>query len=699
MCEPNSATGDRLQGGDSAALRDLRSLCREKRSRTHHLVARCYDAGLLTDKGQRQYQIELKRLGALRKNGGPDAVREAIDRHDELQEHYSRRLRQGGLDVPGDDPTEVLSDDGGEPDTSESDTDDDGSSEASVDSEHPETASHGGQVDVQAHIRTHRTDELSPEQTETVSRRRMLIHFMQRGDSAREAVERLGIDRSPRWARRLNKRYEEEGIEGLYDKRWRNRGDRKVLSADVRLAIMRFRKRNRIATVDKIHELVAGYCDGHGRPVPSYESVRKYLEGLPEATRIILEEGVEQYDEDARPTVLLDRASYGNEAWELDQTPLPIWMRTYEDGEWVPTRPYLTAAVDVFSTSVAGYVLTADHPNVDTVLRLMRRAIQPKDVPNWTNQGMPEVVVTDHGGEFMANSVTTALNLLGIRHEPAPPDYPQGKPHVERYFGTVDTSFTRGGLPGHVAEVGKSKGAARKRIGELATLEMIEEAYAGWLVEEHNGKKRSGDRRTRRQRWEETVRVRMPADDELNTLLRKTNKPRTVRRTGVQLTIEGTEHRYWAPFLIPSYRQKVHLRYTPDDPRQVLVYSAATGRFLGEAYDLRHPESRYSGQDLKEARREFRRGKKKWIDNLEKHIEEEEERRRARMAWEAAHENDGAPGASTNSSTEDTEADPGVETLNAADREEEVASAEPEPGYAVLQDGIEALKKADQGEL
>jgi hypothetical protein len=110
-----------------------------------------------------------------------------------------------------------------------------------------------------------------------------------------------------------------------------------------------------------------------------------------------------------------------------------------------------------------------------------------------------------------------------------------------------------------------------------------------------------------------TVRLRMPeSEDALNLMLLKSDKERTVRNTGLTFRFGDSgaedERIYWAPELTFHIGEKVRLRYNPEDRASILVYSAATDRYICEAWLMGDEDSRYTIADVQKARSEFRRG-------------------------------------------------------------------------------------------
>jgi hypothetical protein len=70
----------------------------------------------------------------------------------------------------------------------------------------------------------------------------------------------------------------------------------------------------------------------------------------------------------------------------------------------------------------------------------------------------------------------------------------------------------------------------------------------------------------------------------------------------------------------------VRLAYNPEDMESVLVYCAATGERICEAFDMRGDDSRYTIEDIRTTRSQFRRGIVERIKDYHDEIKAEDRR-------------------------------------------------------------------------
>ncbi len=142
-----------------------------------------------------------------------------------------------------------------------------------------------------------------------------------------------------------------------------------------------------------------------------------------------------------------------NQLWEIDASPADVLLT---DG-----RYSIYAVVDIFTRRMM--VTVTKTPKTDAVLGLMRVAIQA-----W---GVPEILRTDNGSDFVSHRFKNALAHLAIHHDITDPFSPEQKGTVERHIGTLQRGLMPllPGFVGHNVTDRKKIEARRgfaKRLGE-----------------------------------------------------------------------------------------------------------------------------------------------------------------------------------------------------------------------------------------
>lgn len=458
------------------------------------------------------------------------------------------------------------------------------------------------------HIKTIRLDELSDEQLRIYAENCWLVNLMDNDVPTKEAIKRLGISRTERTARNLFKRYKEGGLPALLDRRWGREFEAKVFTFEVQKITLAWYFAREAAGPRAIWKKVCEECRERKIAEPCESSVKKYLARLDESLKLARngKVGIREWDKQARPVTRYENTTYANELWQGDHSPLKIWVRVKVNGEWKPFRVYITLLLDSHSRAVMAYVVSTKYPDSWVIALTVRRAILPKEGSNLC--GIPTRFESDRGSDFISYAIAATLAGLRCKPEPDPPRHPDSKGKVEIMFRTIDSGCLRI-LPGHMAAVGVTEEAALKRVHEFYTLRQLDKEIARWIDEDYHRREHSETRREPLKFWGSTKRLRLPdSEDDLNLLILKYDKECTVLNTGIKFKLAGVKHRFWSPELAYHWKRKVSLRYNPEDMDSVLIYCAATGEFLCEAFDMLAENPRYTIVDIKSTRSQVRRG-------------------------------------------------------------------------------------------
>lgn len=502
-----------------------------------------------------------------------------------------------------------------------------------------------------------RADELSEKELEEFAKRYQLVCLVRAGRSPREALKHMGIEGSDSWVRKLCKRYELGGAEGLLDQRSRNGSKRRLFTKEVEELTLALWYARPAAGPQAIHRELKKVCAERGIPCPEYDVIKKFLKGRPLHDQWVRAGKIGVWDKQARPVVRFNITSYANERWQVDHTRLDIWVRVKDGDSWRPAEAYLSVAMDAHSRSIAGIWLSTRYPDAWTVALLLRQSILPKSNPDWKNRGIPNFYQSDRGKDFMANAILVALSYLGVSRDPDPPHYPNRKGKIERWFLTLDRGCLRM-LPGHMAAIGKTKGAAEKRVAELLELPDLRKEIVSYIVEGYHQRTHSETGRKPAQMWEETVLLCLPeSEDALNALLLKGDTTRKVEGHGITLTISGIRGDYWAPSLVDHVGQSVQVRYNPDDRHSVLAYSADKEEFICEASLMGQPNSLYTFEDVSRVRKQYRQGlltrMSEYVKKAEEFDRPRKEAERRKKARRVAQEQSAKPNNSAGSKRPD----------------------------------------------
>lgn len=490
-----------------------------------------------------------------------------------------------------------------------------------------------------------RIEKLSEKQIVSLAQNHAFISAVKNGTSIKNALKLTarqfpGFKRSVRWAQKMYADYEKRGVDALLDGRFSNENQNKKLTPSVEKIILSWWYARPAAGAKEIWRKVVAECKEKNISPPVYITVYKFIEKQSESNKLTRSGKIKIWDKQARPVVRFNLTNYSNQRWQIDHTRLDIWIRVWVKDHWEVRQVWLTIALDAHSRSVAGFVLSYKTPDAWTTAILLRRAILPKENKKWINRGIMYVLQPDRGADFMSHAVQSSIARLGSIFDPDPPYYPNRKGKVERFFLTLDLHLRI--LAGHHKAIGNSETSAKKNLAVLLTRDQLQREIEHWIVEEYHQRENSETKRKPCELWEETVQLRMPEDiGILDSLLLKSDKVRKVGNTGVRFhtTGKGDDRggRYWSPELVPYWNEEVVVRYNPEDLQSILIYVAATGEYICEAW-LMEKDSRYTIVDVKEVRNQTRRG----LLERQKHYAEEiyeKDRRMARNeSWKHARE-------------------------------------------------------------
>lgn len=454
-----------------------------------------------------------------------------------------------------------------------------------------------------------RLDVLKDSNVEIYAENVRLVMRIEDGLSVSEAIKDIGVKRPRRTVQDLVTRYRKSGNAGLKDGRWNAVKPKRVMTDEVTDITLSWFYERSAAGYRAVAELTAETCRERGLPIPSQSSVKKYLRALPKSVQLARKgnKGLEKWQQQGASVVEQKKTTFSNELWQGDHTPPKIWVRQKIKGSWEPVKVYLSAFVDDYSRAVPGFIVSTKYYDAWTISILSRFSISRKENPGWLVSGLPVQIESDQGADWIGENVQTNWQSLGINAVIDPPRYPNLKGKVERWFRFLDSNCLRK-LPGHYDAIGGTEGAAWKHVYELLTLEQLREEITKWIVNVYHRKVHGETGRKPIELWEETVHYRpVENEDDLNILLLKYDKERTVLNCGVRMSLFGERHRYWAPQFDGLWHRKVRVRYNPEDTESVLLYCAATGEFLCEAWDMRAENPKYTYEDVKKARWEEKR--------------------------------------------------------------------------------------------
>jgi putative transposase len=187
----------------------------------------------------------------------------------------------------------------------------------------------------------------------------------------------------------------------------------------------------------------AGQIEQHDAKV-SYATVFRRTRDVDVYHRIASREGEARARMVCRTAIAGGAAAYPLQRVEVDHTQLD-WVVICDRTGLPLGRPTLTVAIDAFSGYVVGFYLSFYGPGVTSVSGVLQSSIKCKDdlTANlklehaWLSHGLADEWVLDNGLEFHSNAFKAMCWELGIDMTYCRVRTPWLKPHVERFFGSL----------------------------------------------------------------------------------------------------------------------------------------------------------------------------------------------------------------------------------------------------------------------
>jgi putative transposase len=252
------------------------------------------------------------------------------------------------------------------------------------------------------------------------------------------------------------------------------------------------RKINISSAHRRVKRKVRQYNLTHGTkyPYPKYESVRIRVKKKTPFEVLVAKKGERVAKREFRRMGKKITTSAVLERVEIDHTMVDIFA-VHPVHRVTLGRPWLTQLVDCYSKAVIGFYLGFEPPSYVSVSLALKNAIQRKDdllssyesIENeWLCYGIPDLLVTDNGKEFLSKAFDKACESLLINVHQNRVEVPDNKPDVERKYGTINTSLLDD-LPGKAFSQYLQR-EGYDSVGEATlTLDEIKEIYLIWLVD------------------------------------------------------------------------------------------------------------------------------------------------------------------------------------------------------------------------
>jgi putative transposase len=143
----------------------------------------------------------------------------------------------------------------------------------------------------------------------------------------------------------------------------------------------------------------------------------------------------------------------------------------------IPYRPWLLAFMCGKTRCVTGWEISALPPSAEKLTRALRMALTESTESEF--RGAPAILLVDNGKEFRNGTHKTIASILNFEIEFPPPETPNAKAPMERFFRTLNYFIHR--LAGSVGSNPFDKGDYDAEGNAVYTLAQVQEIFQDFL--------------------------------------------------------------------------------------------------------------------------------------------------------------------------------------------------------------------------
>lgn len=356
-------------------------------------------------------------------------------------------------------------------------------------------------------------------------------------------------------------------------------------------------------TVEMLYSKLEEVAEERGWEYPSYQTVSRYInylmeEGRAKNAHFLAAKGSREYKNKVMVKGSRDTKSLPVMGLvQGDEHTFDCWVAyTHPNGKVTAIKPRLVAWIDTRSRTILGDVMCRD-ANSQILKQSMLKMIYS------TPGGVPQWLLIDNGKDYTAETMTGRkrserkdelsfdsetkgfYKSIGIQDDMRSIPYqPWSKAQIERFFGTVCSTFTKwmysytGTLTGSKT-AGKIKKDIPKMLerGELLTIEEFYEIWTKWKNEVYHMKDHSGLKK-QKEKYTKPIELFMNAEEKYykpappksyaSILMMKAER---VHVYNIGIRKFGYEYR--AQELVDYIGEKVDIKWDAEDVTRLYVYT------------------------------------------------------------------------------------------------------------------------------
>lgn len=342
--------------------------------------------------------------------------------------------------------------------------------------------------------------------------------------------------------------------------------------------------------------------------IPGISAFRRRVKEIPLLVLIKYREGEDAF-RNATPCMERDKTDIrSNDIWYSDHHHIDVFTRSPE-GPGKICRLWLTVFFDARSNKVISYICREADPNATVIKQCLKKGIE--------TCGVPRELYFDNGKDYRSKFFNrdfpmSIYNQLGIGQIYATPYLGRAKT-VERFFKTFEERFGKM-FPTYTGKDAKNRPEQMRISNEkIYTYAVDTETFLSYLDEyidtyNHTPSRGSGlEGKCPDEIYYMNLDVKREITDRRAlALLCGTFETRTVNRNGI--TFKGRT--YASNALLPHYKEKVIVNYTPDNMDVLHVFDSEMNAICTAAAKLRTPFRNTTEEDYQKAVKARKRARK-----------------------------------------------------------------------------------------
>ena len=226
------------------------------------------------------------------------------------------------------------------------------------------------------------------------------------------------------------------------------REGRRLLPERVEQVIIEIRKaelaKEEATSLDQIVRRIKDVCESEQEPVPCKDTVHRRLREAGVSLSKRRQLGPHKYKEATTAIYSANTANRFCDQWQMDHTQMDI-MVLDNSRRFVLGRPWLTVVLDIHTRCIMGFYISFLPPSGGSVARALSMAASSKhqflrslglaSALTWDMEGIPRILMTDHGSDFKGHAVVRGCQENQIEARLRQVTHSGG--HIERLAGTL----------------------------------------------------------------------------------------------------------------------------------------------------------------------------------------------------------------------------------------------------------------------